>query len=167
MRIIKNILLPTDFSSFSFAGLEYVELLSSLFEVNVFLLYIMNESTAAPRAHQKAVHSETTECEAMAKEREELQRFIAERMENISHVIPIVRKGEPWKEIVRCGRDEKIDLIVMATHGRAGLSHLLMGSVAEKVVQHSSVPVLTVKPMEMRGTLLDEEDIEEQLHIGG
>ena len=53
--------------------------------------------------------------------------------------------GDPVEVILRLARDEPFDLIVMGTHGRAGLSHLLMGSVAEKVVRAASLPVLTVR----------------------
>ena len=53
----------------------------------------------------------------------------------------------------------------MATHGRTGVKHVLMGSVAEKVVRLSAVPVLTVKPLPIRESLLREEDVENELHL--
>jgi nucleotide-binding universal stress UspA family protein len=53
--------------------------------------------------------------------------------------------GPPAAEIVRFARQERVDLIVMNTHGRKGLTHLLMGSVAEAVVRHAPCPVLTMK----------------------
>ena len=56
----------------------------------------------------------------------------------------IIRFGRPHEEIVRCAEDQKADLIVMGTHGRTGLAHFLVGSVAERVVRTSKVPVLTV-----------------------
>ena len=52
--------------------------------------------------------------------------------------------GNPYEEILRAARG--MDAIVMATHGRSGLAHLVIGSVAEKVVRHATVPVLTVRP---------------------
>jgi hypothetical protein len=58
-----------------------------------------------------------------------------------------------------------VDLIVMATHGRTGVKHALMGSVAEKVVRISTVPVLTVKPFPIRESVLRDEDVENELHL--
>lgn len=59
-----------------------------------------------------------------------------------------VTSGEPADAIVRSAIELKADLIVMATHGRTGLQHVLLGSVAEKVVRHASCPVLTVRGMD-------------------
>ena len=60
---------------------------------------------------------------------------------------------------------EHIDLVVMATHGRTGLKHVLMGSVAEKVARMSTAPVLTVKPRAVREYIIAAEDVEHDLHI--
>lgn len=57
--------------------------------------------------------------------------------------------GAPWDQIVSAARDDRaIDLIVMGTHGRTGLTHVLLGSVAEKVVRHAPCAVLVVRPGE-------------------
>jgi nucleotide-binding universal stress UspA family protein len=57
-----------------------------------------------------------------------------------------VRFGEPAQEIIDCADEEEMDLIVMATHGRSGVSRLLLGSVAEKVLRHAPVPVVLLRP---------------------
>jgi universal stress protein A len=67
--------------------------------------------------------------------------------------------GSPAEEIVRVAEAEQVDMVVIGTHGRTGLSRLLMGSVAENVVRHAACPVLTVKPTALaidRDALLDE-----------
>jgi len=61
-------------------------------------------------------------------------------------VEPHVRVGSPAEEIVKAARDTHADLIVIATHGRGGLSRVLFGSVTERVVRHAPCPVLTVRP---------------------
>ncbi len=61
-----------------------------------------------------------------------------------------VRVGNPVDEILRFCADQGVDLVVMGTHGRTGLAHLLMGSVAERVVRSSKVPVLTIRAPEHR-----------------
>jgi universal stress protein A len=63
--------------------------------------------------------------------------------------VKVVRRvvvGIPYRKIVEVAADEKLDLIVMATHGRTGFSHLFLGSVAEKVVRTAPCPVLTIRP---------------------
>ena len=60
-----------------------------------------------------------------------------------------VELGRPYVEIVRYARKVSADLIVIGTHGRSGLSHVLLGSVTEKVVRKASCPVLTVRPPDM------------------
>jgi universal stress protein A len=61
-------------------------------------------------------------------------------------VIQAVVEGSPKVEIIRYASKQNIDLIVLATHGRTGLPHLMMGSVAESVVRTAPCPVLTVRP---------------------
>lgn len=58
----------------------------------------------------------------------------------------VVRFGEPAEEIVTFAREADVDLVAMATHGRSGLSHLLLGSVAEQVLRHLTIPVMLVRP---------------------
>ena len=58
----------------------------------------------------------------------------------------LAAEGTPFLEIIRYAREHEIDLIVMGTHGRSGLGHVLIGSVAERVVRKSPCPVLTIRP---------------------
>ena len=60
-------------------------------------------------------------------------------------IVKVVRQGPPFLEIVRYAQEANIDLIVLGTHGRGGLAHMLLGSVAEKVVRKAPCPVLTVR----------------------
>jgi nucleotide-binding universal stress UspA family protein len=62
-------------------------------------------------------------------------------------VTRLVVVGSPSHEIVKVATAEKVDLIVIATHGRTGLSHLVMGSVAERVVRTAPCPVMTIRPV--------------------
>jgi nucleotide-binding universal stress UspA family protein len=61
-------------------------------------------------------------------------------------VSKVTDEGAAWSEIVRRAEKEKYDLIVMGTHGRAGLAHLFLGSVAERVIRKAPCPVVTVRP---------------------
>ncbi|WP_254525959.1 universal stress protein [Natrinema caseinilyticum] len=60
-------------------------------------------------------------------------------------VVTETRKGEPAQEILEYSEENNIDIIVMGTHGRSGFDHVLIGSVAERVVRHATIPVLTVR----------------------
>lgn len=74
---------------------------------------------------------------------------LAEALDKVKQRVPgatgIVRCGAPWEEILAVARQQGADLVVVGTHGRKGLPHALLGSVAEKVVRLSPVPVLTVR----------------------
>lgn len=94
-----------------------------------------------------------------------LAQFAAEHLRPEQKVTLVVRSGNAADEIVRFAEDEAVDLVVMATHGRTGLQHMVMGSVAEKVVRFSGVPVLTVKPKPVRESILRKEDVETELHL--
>ncbi len=61
-------------------------------------------------------------------------------------IISEIRKGIDYEEIIKYSKDKKIDIIVIATHGRTGLLHTLLGSVAEKVIRYSKIPVLVITP---------------------
>jgi nucleotide-binding universal stress UspA family protein len=102
---------------------------------------------------------------ALEKVLEDLRSVISAHLPSGIPCEPMVRTGLPAQEILRCAEMEGIDLVVMATHGRTGLRHILMGSVAETVVRLSRVPVLTVKPTELRESVIRNEDIENELHL--
>jgi nucleotide-binding universal stress UspA family protein len=79
-----------------------------------------------------------------------LKQFCHECVEHLPKVRYIIATGDPFEKIIDAAEDEKIDLIVIATHGRTGIRRLVIGNVAEKVVRHAPCPVLTVKPRVMR-----------------
>jgi nucleotide-binding universal stress UspA family protein len=63
-------------------------------------------------------------------------------------IISAIRKGIDYEEIIKYSKEKKIDIIVIATHGRTGILHTLLGSVAEKVIRYSKIPVLVTTPGE-------------------
>jgi nucleotide-binding universal stress UspA family protein len=75
----------------------------------------------------------------------ELHDFADKNLKDIAPVQFKVAVGRPAEEIQRVAREEKVDLIVMGTHGRTGVRHLLLGSVAEAVTRHAPCPVFTVR----------------------
>ncbi len=164
MNLIKKILVPTDFSMLSFAGVEYAHSLGEQYGAEIHLVNVI-ESFSGKQTPYVDEFSETVlrdkDNEALRRLEEVSRKFFSEA-KKVNHVI---LRGDPVEEIVRYARSRNCDLIVMATHGRTGVAHIMVGSVAEKVVRHSPIPVLTVKPEEMQNHFMEREDIDEQLHL--
>ena len=129
--------------------MEYASTFSRMFEAQIFVLHTLDTiPVLAPDTMDLTTESVIYETERNAKN--DLHAFVTSRLSQVPNVIEVVRRGVAEDQIVRFATDESIDLIVMATHGRSGIAHVLMGSVAEKVVQRSAVPVLTVKPEKVK-----------------
>ena len=151
MIAIKRILIPTDFSETSAAAIEYGVDLAKRYGASLHLLHVVEPSAVPP---EPEFPLGIFEGQTVARERlvdvlsaEQREAFLAEVAVTI---------GNPFLEIIRYANDHDIDVIVMGTHGRSGVSHMLMGSVAEKVVRKAPCPVLTVRHPEYE-CLMPEE----------
>lgn len=143
---LHRILVPTDFSKHSENALAYAVAFAEKFEAELYLLHVVQDLavfvpeavTAAPPVAPPVEQLTAAVCEALDRviDSHQLRRFT---------VHAEVREGSPFYEIVRFAKEQEIDLIIMGTHGRAGLVHVLLGSVAEKVVRKAPCPVLTVR----------------------
>ena len=153
MNVIRHILVTTDFSDYSVAGLEYALSIAAQFRAEVHLLHVIEKGKG------KSAQDE----EALAWR--ELRMFIADHTDEYTSIGQVVVHGDPAEEIVRYARCNAMDIIVIATHGRTGLKHLVMGSIAETVVRRSTVPVLAVKPAVVCEHILSENDVAHDLHI--
>ncbi|MBW1980607.1 MAG: universal stress protein [Deltaproteobacteria bacterium] len=143
---IKKILYPLDFSECSYAVLPWVLALVEKFQAEVYLLYV-----ARDLRYFAGFHVPHTSITGFVKEvGEAAEKMLDEVCEEHLHGCPIFQRqvvvGEPGEEIVRAVDREKVDLVIMGTHGRKGIDRTLFGSVAEYVVKNSSVPVLTINP---------------------
>jgi nucleotide-binding universal stress UspA family protein len=79
-----------------------------------------------------------------------LKQFCHESVQDLPKVRYLVSSGDPFEKILDATENHRIDLIVLATHGRTGIKRLIIGNVAEKVVRYAPCPVLTVKPRAVR-----------------
>jgi nucleotide-binding universal stress UspA family protein len=146
MLNLKTILVATDFSDASQAALDYARGLAEKFEASLHVLHVLEDLAA---------HAWTTEVyvAALPGVHEEMERQAQERLGALFtdeerrrfRVRTALRLGSPFVEIIRYARDEHADLIVMGTHGRGAIAHMLLGSVAERVVRKAACPVLTVR----------------------
>ena len=144
MISLKHILVPIDFSDASSAATDTAIELARAFEGRVTLMNVFEVSLYLYSGGPFMPIVDTTkELERAA--REATGTRLAEVKKTYANVDAILRCGHPWEEIVSAAREQNADLIVMGTHGRRGLPHALLGSVAERVVRMSPVPVLTVR----------------------
>jgi nucleotide-binding universal stress UspA family protein len=140
-RQFDRILIPTDGSQTSLVALETGIEMARLMGSEVTGLYVMDNSAYA--AFPGELEWDAIK-DMLAQESETALGTVEEACEE--HGLPCqvqVREGHPADEILAAGEDH--DLIVMGTHGRSGLEHLLLGSVTEKVIRHAGCPVLVVR----------------------
>jgi nucleotide-binding universal stress UspA family protein len=144
---LHRILAPTDFSKHSDNALRYAAAFAEKFGAEIILLHVVQDlSWFVPEAVLVAGAMPATPIEQfVAAARTALQRVVDGLNLPGVAVRPEVVEGVPFDAIVRFAKDKEVDLIVMGTHGHTGLAHLLLGSVAEKVVRKAPCPVLTVR----------------------
>lgn len=145
MREIRKILVPTDFSVHAEAAADFAVDLAEKFEADVFFLHVYDYPTyVLPDGALLPAADVVTGM--MADIAERFERIRARYAERGLRLSTETRQGVPLPEIVKYAKEISADLIVMGTHGRTGLEHFLIGSVAEKVVRKAPCPVLTVRP---------------------
>jgi|CZKU01.1.fsa_nt_gi nucleotide-binding universal stress UspA family protein len=139
----KHILVPVDFEQSSRDALDVAVDLALTFDSKLTLLHSW-ESVAYAYATLPYVSADLSiAIEQAAKDQlETLRARVAERLPRVEVTLT---RGPPAFDIVAVAERLKADLIVMGTHGRRGMSHVLLGSVAEKVVRCSPIPVLTIR----------------------
>ena len=141
---IKKILVTTDFSEFSHYAFGYAIILAEKFDAELSIVHVIQPTItpsdfawAAPPPNLSSEHDELVE--------QSLDRLADELIPDNIRRKTILTHGSPAREIIETGRKEKVDMIIMSTHGLGGLSHVLFGSTTEKVVRKSPCPVLTIR----------------------
>jgi len=143
---LKTILVPTDFSDASSAALDYAKSLAGSFGASIHLVHVMEDLLAHAWSAEVYVASMPNLREEIEKEaRERLATMVTDEERRTLRVETALVAGNPFLEIIRYAKANDVDLIVMGTHGRGAIAHILLGSVAEKVVRKSPCPVLTVR----------------------
>ena len=137
-----KILFPTDCSESAENASRYALSLAKKYGSKVYVIHVIEPFTYTTEFGLD-FSAQLKEMEASA--RRLLDDVAASIKKNNLDVESVLITGEPFVEIIKYARKEQVDLIVMATHGRSGIEHMLMGSVAEKVVRKSPCPVLTIK----------------------
>jgi nucleotide-binding universal stress UspA family protein len=143
---IRSILAPTDFSPHSERAVRYACGLAERLGAELHLIHILSEILpAGPDPLLMPVMPPEYYEENEERARETLGRLLDAAWGTPRSVVTAVRWGSPVEAIVAYAVDLKVDLVVIATHGRTGLSHVLLGSVAERIVREAPCPVLTIR----------------------
>ncbi len=147
---VTDILHATDFSDLSIHALKYAEYLAGKLSARLHCLHVVDDTYQQYwlMAEMPAVPVGPPMEEVVAASKRQLETFIAANLAPKLARVEVVRRGKPFVEIINYARENQVGLIVMGTHGRTALRHVLMGSVADKVVRKSPCPVLTVRSPE-------------------
>jgi nucleotide-binding universal stress UspA family protein len=145
MAIFKKILCPLDFSKHSHRALDIACELARDNQASLTLLHAY-AIPSYPLPEGYVLASSETVAEILSKTQQAMNEARARALASgVASVEVVMSEGAPFAEIVRAAREHKSDLIVIATHGRTGLKHALLGSVTEKVVRKAPCAVLTVR----------------------
>lgn len=142
----KRLLVPTDFSPPSLAALRYAAQLADPKATEVIVVFVVEPIVYAPAGYSYAIADLGAVLQEQQRAgRAQLDRIGRQWRARLPKVRTILMTGSPAMSIVAAAKKLKADVIVMATHGRTGLTHLFLGSVAERVVRTAQCPVLTVR----------------------
>jgi nucleotide-binding universal stress UspA family protein len=145
---LKKILVPQDFSEYSLHALKYAVTFAELFKAELLVLHIVEPIVYPADFSFGQVSIPAMEEEIRKHSEEQLNELVAREVPPGVKATPMIRIGKPFIEIVEVAKVENADLIVISSHGRTGMDHVLFGSTADKVVRKAPCPVLTVRPHE-------------------
>ncbi|MCF6157681.1 MAG: universal stress protein [wastewater metagenome] len=147
MISIKNILCPIDYSIYSEKALDYAIEIAERYQSKLILMHVLD--IRVYDIHESELYGVgVMDNDTIERLKDKMLNYVKEDIGSRIPIEAVVVQGIPFIEIVKAAEEYQIDLIVMGTHGRTGISHALMGSIAEKVVRKSPCPVLTVKRTE-------------------
>ena len=145
MKTIKKILYATDFSDSSVPACEYALTLANLAKAQVHVLHVIGEFADRRKSMIQPEAMALLEREVEVQAIKDMEGFCKERFDGEIPFTTEVVMGIPFQEIIKKAGELSADLIVVGTHGRTGLEHVIVGSTAERLVRRSPIPVLTVR----------------------
>jgi nucleotide-binding universal stress UspA family protein len=152
MDKIKKILAPTDYSELSRAGLHYALDMGRSLSAEVIVLHVVSLSDDWFSRHEEL----SPVRDLITEQQEFLDNFLREKFADAMNLVEVRQKvelGTAYSNITDLAEREAVDMIIMSTHGRTGLDHILLGSVTEKVIAHAPCPVLAIPAAKQNTTL--------------
>ena len=145
MKQFATILFANDFSEGSDYAFDYALSLAKQFSSKLLIVHVINEPVDLRGFYVPHISFENLEKEIADGAEKMMTRFCSEHLTEFKNFERHVITGVPYEEIVKKGDESGADLIIMGTHGRKGVDHLLFGSTAERVVRNAHCPVMTVR----------------------
>lgn len=146
MITLKTILAPTDFSTTSKVALDHAKALAEKFGATLHLIHVLPDPHAQAWSIEAAgIPVDDMQTRWGEEARQRLDEMLTDEERESLHAVVETRVGHPFLEIIRYAKGHDVDLIVLGTHGRGAIEHMLLGSVAEKVVRKAPCAVLTVR----------------------
>jgi nucleotide-binding universal stress UspA family protein len=145
MMEIKSILFPTDFSEGSSQALQYAVDMSKKYGAKLYVVHVIYDIAKATGWYVPHVSMDQMYKDIEEGAKKELDRFGVKELNGLKSLDRSVVMGVPHEEIINFAKKNKIDIIVMGTHGRKGIDRILFGSTAAQVVRFAPCPVLTVR----------------------
>ena len=153
---IKKILLPCDLTTNASKIFPYVLSVAEKYNSTIYLLHVAEDLHGlAPYpypglGHDQKIHKKAASKALIKKVEKMCDEICDEHFQSCANIRKIIVTGHPVVEILKVVESEDIDLIIMGTHGRSRMEHVIFGSVAENVVKKSPVPVLTINPYTLK-----------------
>jgi nucleotide-binding universal stress UspA family protein len=144
----QHILAPTDFSEYSKKAAASAVELAKTFGAKLTILHVIELPPYPVEGYVPPSLTATFLDELERQASQDLAQLVPDAESAGVVVARRVTVGSPYRKIIDMAEDEQVDLIVMATAGRTGFSHLIVGSIAERVVRTAPCPVLTIRPRE-------------------
>lgn len=145
MKQFSTILFANDFSEGSDYAFDYALTLAKQFSARLLIVHVINEPVDLRGFYVPHISFDNLEKEIFEGAEKMMDRFCSENLAGFVSYEKYVISGVPYEEIVKKAAESGADLIIMGTHGRKGVDHLLFGSTAERVVRNAHCPVMTVR----------------------
>lgn len=145
MKPFDKILIAIDFSENSDYAFDYALTLAKQFQSELTVMHVINEPVDLRGFYVPHISFEELEKEIEEGATKMMEKFCQSKLGDFTNFKTAIVSGIPYEEIIKKAEETSASLIVLGTHGRTGLDHLIFGSTAERVVRSASCPVLTIR----------------------
>ncbi len=153
MKKITKILLPTDLSEVSLGAMEYACQLAVKSRASIYLLHVIENHESC------TLENSPVDCACSVQQK--LEDAFHAPIYQYENIVCIIRRGHATTEILKFAAEEKVDLIIMTTHGKGYLTETNLGTIAEYIMHNSNIPIILVHP----STLISSEKNRRELQI--
>ena len=145
MKQFATIVFANDFSESSEHAFDYALSMAKKFDSRLVIIHVINEPVDLRGFYVPHISFENLEKEIADSAEKMMEKFCHTKIRDYSNYESMVISGIPYEEIIKKAGELNADLIVLGTHGRKGLDHILFGSTAERVVRNAPCPVMSVR----------------------